>query len=130
MTFGEKIKNVRINQGISQLQLGERMNISQQAVAKYERLTDPPKFETVLKIAQALNVSWSDLMPEYSYEKTLNDSVNKEIREKIIKGIIHIVSENEQKLVNDFSKLNSEGQEKALEQVELLTKIPEYKADK
>lgn len=47
MTFGEKVKEIRIRQGISQLQLGQRMNISQQAVAKYEHLVDQPKLITV-----------------------------------------------------------------------------------
>ena len=32
-------------------------------------------------------------------------------------------------IISDFRKLNKEGQDKAIEQVELLTKIPEYRKD-
>ena len=69
MTFGEKVKAIRIKQGFSQFQLGEKMNISQQAVAKYEHLTEQPKLATVRKLANALGVSINDLTRLPSREK-------------------------------------------------------------
>lgn len=129
MTFGEKVKEIRIRQGISQLQLGQKMNISQQAVAKYERLVDQPKLITVRKLADALEVSineltlnWSDYSPDELF-------VDMECNESDYKNIDPRDVANENRILSHFHHLNYAGQEKAIEQVSLLTKIPEYQKD-
>ena len=38
-------------------------------------------------------------------------------------------SVNDSRIINHFHSLNYAGQDKALEQVEMLTKIPEYQAE-
>lgn len=68
MTFGEKLKAARNEKGMTQRQLSEKMNISQQAVAKFERLIIPPKKETVEKIAAALSMAPADLFP-FAYKE-------------------------------------------------------------
>ena len=39
------------------------------------------------------------------------------------------LTENEYSIINKMKKLNDFGQDKAIEQVDLLTKIPEYRKD-
>lgn len=124
LTFGERVKEIRKRKGLSQLDLGERMNISQQAVGRYEKAIDQPKMTTVRKLADALNVAVSELIIDWSAisfdeaTEALENSMNYNIENKLRK-----------KLTNNFNKLNGVGQNKAIEQVELLTKIPEYRKD-
>lgn len=64
MTIGEKIKQARKKAGYTQKKLGEKLGISQVRVAQYESGIRNPKIETVRKIAEALNVEITDLIPE------------------------------------------------------------------
>ena len=73
MTIGRKIRELRKKAGISQNELGKRLQISQQQIAQYESGKRAPKIETVEKIARALGVSVACIMEEFSmeqYEKT------------------------------------------------------------
>ena len=129
MTFGEKVKEIRIRQGISQLQLGQRMNISQQAVAKYEQLVNQPKLITVRKLANALEVPINELTlnwSNYSPDELWSDMEHNKSDYKIIDPRDNV---NEDRILSHFHNLNYAGQEKAIEQVKLLTEIPSYKAE-
>lgn len=67
MTFGEKVKELRVKNGLSQRELGERMGgITQQTVAQYEKAIEQPKMSTVRRIAEALGVYMSDLIDDWS----------------------------------------------------------------
>lgn len=61
MTIGQKIKEVRKARGISQLELGTLLGVSQAMVAQYESGIRNPKIETLQKIAAVLGVDASDL---------------------------------------------------------------------
>ncbi|MCI9083666.1 MAG: helix-turn-helix domain-containing protein [Lachnospiraceae bacterium] len=56
MTIGEEIKRTRKKVGLSQKELGERLNVSQSMIAQYENGKRMPKIETLQKIADALEV--------------------------------------------------------------------------
>lgn len=129
MTFGEKVKTIRIKQGFSQLQLGEKMNISQQAVAKYEHLTEQPKLATIRKLANALGVSINDLTlnwSSYPPNETRDDTKDNKLNYETIDP--HDES-NIERIMRYFQKLNYAGQEKAIEQLELLTQVPFYQSN-
>lgn len=76
MTIGEKIKQARKKAGYTQKELGEKLGISQVRVAQYENGIRNPKIETVNKIAKALNVEITDLIPELI---RINDAVKIDI---------------------------------------------------
>ena len=114
MTFGEKVKTIRIKQGFSQLQLGEKMNISQQAVAKYEHLTEQPKLATIRKLANALGVSindltlnWSNYPPNEARDDIKDNKLNYETIDPHDEA-------NIERIMRYFQKLNYAGQEKAI----------------
>ena len=69
MTFGEGIKQIRKNKGISQRELGIRLGVTQQTVARYEKIKEPPKLATIRKIAKALNLSFDDCFKLWLQEK-------------------------------------------------------------
>lgn len=60
--FGEKIKNIRKQKGLTQKDLGKNIGVTQQSIGKFEKLSKYPKASTVNKIASALGVDPKDLM--------------------------------------------------------------------
>jgi transcriptional regulator with XRE-family HTH domain len=56
-TFGERVKKARIALGISQLQFGNRVGLSQQNIAKIENNPNVKGSNHIAEIADALNVS-------------------------------------------------------------------------
>lgn len=121
MSIGEDIKRMRIEKNMTQQELGQKLGgISQQQIGRWESDKANPKKETIEKIAKALDVDPYSL---YSFDlanEELEKSINQNISQK---------GENEDKLLDNYRKLNDTGQDKAIEQVELLTKIPEYQKE-
>ena len=60
-SIGERIKQYRMAAGLSQSQLAEMTGISTKYVSVLERSAKPPTLETLINIANALNIS-SDLL--------------------------------------------------------------------
>ena len=153
MTFGEKIKKIREEKGISQRILGEKLGVKQQTIAQYEKAKNVPKYETLQKIANALEVSLLDFLDDEiidaleSGDEKIDEKINaifndnsldelekiRQVQELAITGEIVMKYHNNNAangrkfLINSFfDMLNADGQEKAIDHVEMLTKIPEY----
>lgn len=62
MTFGEKLQELRRNAGLSQDLLAERLEVSRQAVSKWERDEAMPETEKVVRIAKLFDVSLDELL--------------------------------------------------------------------
>lgn len=56
MTLGDKIKQMRIQKGLTQAQLGSKYGINEATIRRYENNRLNPKFSTVVKFAKELNV--------------------------------------------------------------------------
>lgn len=67
---GKKIKEVRKIRGYTQKQLGELCNIAEPTIRRYELGKLNPKYETIKKIAKALNVPASYLL---NYDDSVKD---------------------------------------------------------
>ena len=157
MAVGKNIKRIRQEKGLTQKQLGDLCNpqIAESTIRRYELGKLNPKIETVLKIADALKVDIFDLMvvpfedSDNSQEKALtidlSDVEPKDIskylftmfpqlekdykkEQKHIKRAEEMLQiERLEALTTHYLNLNETGQAKALEQVEMLTKIPDYR---
>lgn len=57
MNFAERLKELRLNKGWSQRQLGEKLGISNVAISMYERGERTPDYETLELICDIFNVS-------------------------------------------------------------------------
>lgn len=57
MELAERLKTLRKQVKLTQAQIAEKLNISQQAYASWERGAKKPTQENLVKIAQILNVS-------------------------------------------------------------------------
>lgn len=121
MTTAKTIKKFRKEKGLTQKQLGELCvpRIAESTIRKYELGILNPKIETIEKIATALEI---DPFSLYSFdmatgllEKSMNDKIQ--------------IDDKADTLLRNYQQLNDSGQDKAIEQVEMLTKIPEYRKD-
>ncbi|MFL8952290.1 helix-turn-helix domain-containing protein [Helcococcus kunzii] len=67
-TIGDTIKHLRIEAGLSQTQLGEKLHLSNQAISKWENNFSQPDINLLPEIANIFGVNIDDLF-EYSVEK-------------------------------------------------------------
>lgn len=84
-TFSEKVKDARLQLGLSQTQLGEAVGISLRAIVSYEKGEKKPRPGTMLNLAKALGVSvkfLSDDTCENPMEDIEKDGYIAEAREK------------------------------------------------
>ena len=81
MTTGQRIQQARKNVGLSQKQLGVKLGLSASMIGQWENDLRNPKKEALIKIADALGVSWLDLAGE---EKALELTVGKNAAKQIL----------------------------------------------
>jgi phosphoglucosamine mutase len=68
MTIGEKITHLRTAAGMSQEALAEKLNVSRQAVSKWEMDQAQPQIENVLQLCEIFSISTDELLLD---EKTI-----------------------------------------------------------
>ena len=87
MEIKNQIKKLRISKGLTQKQLADLCGIAEPNLRKYELGKQNPKIETVEKIANALNVSVSELsnyQESFHYNSRLTVGMNiKTARKKV-----------------------------------------------
>lgn len=95
MTVGENIKRIRKEKGLTQKQLGERLNMTQSAVGQFENDKTSPKIETIDKIASALGVRIVDIMEQFTMEQFKTTSEYQKLEKEVNaeKGIIAILAD-------------------------------------
>lgn len=136
MQTGDLIKKARINAGMTQAELAERLGITPQAVSQYERGIKNPKLETVRRISEALGVLVPDLYPEGMQAMPILDWMESkgipivsgpgEAYWESLKQTKAEQNSKEEQLLNHFRTLNDNGQTVAVERVQELAQIPAY----
>lgn len=58
--FGEKLRRVRTMQGMSAAELARQTGVTRQEISRYEAGDRSPRYETLVKLAEALGVSLSE----------------------------------------------------------------------
>lgn len=125
--IGDKIKELRLQNGLTQKSLGEKCGIAEPTIRKYELGKLNPKVETVKKIADALNVPISEIMDWSKFDEQYPNLANEV---KLIESVENEYGEGSGELLDLFSKLNSKGKEKAIDSLSDLTMIDIYKKEK
>ena len=62
MNFGDRIKELRSKNGITQTKLAQLLNITKSVVSYYERQERMPSPDVLMKLASIVHVSVDDLM--------------------------------------------------------------------
>ena len=69
MTFGEKIQKLRKEAGLSQEELSYQLEVSRQAISKWERDNGYPETEKIVRMSKLFNVSLDYLLNEEDMQK-------------------------------------------------------------
>ena len=142
MDLNENIKKYRIKNHLTQKQLAEKAGVAEITIRQYEAKKREPKTEILIRLADIFGISIFDLRGEeppagYNDGKLTIEIDDKEMLvdpiefQNTINNIVGKVHPTKtSSLLQSFNILNDKGQNKALEQVELLTKIPEYRKER
>lgn len=112
-TIGENIKRIRKEKGLTQKQLGDLCNppMADSAIRRYEIGKANPKIETLMKIAEALNVKLSELVPmnntlDWAFEKIKENRIVREYSaiDTAIKDNLDKMNESAKKKVYDYTE--------------------------
>ena len=111
MKIGENIRHARQKAGLTQKELGEKLGISQAAVGQFESDKANPKIETLLKIATALNIQLSELVPmnnalDWTFEKIEENRIVREYSaiDIAIKDNLDKMNESAKKKVYNYTE--------------------------
>ena len=137
MNIGANIRRIRMEKKMTQKELGKKIgSMSQQQIARWENGDKNITLDNLRKISAALGVHISDLVDDWNQFSKEDIAEDWEI--KNTSGISHKeaielggypINDLEKSLINVYRSLNRTGQERALDQIALLTKIPEYQRE-
>ncbi len=116
MGIGKRIKEARENLGLTQKELGDLLGVTGSAVTNYENETSHPKEPVMYKMFDVLKVDANFLFQDEM--KKSSTSAKAEAED---------LNTDEQKLLEDYRQLNSDGQQVALDFMDSLTYNPKYK---
>ena len=87
-TLGMMISSLRKEKGMTQLELAEKMGVTDKAVSKWERDLSYPDINSIPKLAEVFEISVDELM-QVKTETRENMSKNKidEIVDTVLKGV-------------------------------------------
>ena len=125
-TLGEKIKTYRKKMGLTQEELSKEAGLSKMTIRRYETDQRIPSIITASSIAFALKIPVTALIgneennwPEFSDKPiTPRQTAEQYVNTDLMGHISRL-----------FNELNAEGKSKDIEQVTMLTKIPEYQKE-
>ena len=104
MTYGQKITQLRKNANMTQAQLGDALNVSAQAVSKWEHNLAEPDLSTIKKISYIFKISIDDFLDidhkdgnngENVAEDRPDESGTTEVSEQIVTVVENAVKQNQ-----------------------------------
>ena len=111
---GRLIREERKKKGLTQVVVAQSAGIAVNSLRLYEAGKRKPNIETLIHIAEALEVDPYSIMDFDTASDRLSQRINGELHERMITA---------------FNSLNDIGQQKAIERVEELTEIPKYQKE-
>ncbi|UDN62827.1 helix-turn-helix domain-containing protein [Clostridioides sp. ES-W-0016-02] len=97
MEIGKKLKNARINSGLTQEKVAEKINVSRQTISNWENEKSYPDITSVIKLSDLYSISLDELlkgdnkMIEHLKESTNLVNSNKKLITAIIINIILLI---------------------------------------
>lgn len=121
MAIGDRIKERRKELGLTQEKLGEFSGVNPVQIRRYESNKQIPKISILQKIANALEIDFTELLKDQNIIEYNRKSIVSAI-EKIYKNDDLIVE-----LITDFNKLNDDGKKVAADRIKELTELKRYR---
>ena len=91
MNLGDKILQLRKKSGLSQEQLGEKIDVTRQTISNWELGETAPNPEQLKKMSKAFNVSIDEILDNDSKEFLINKISNTEKLAGIIIKILKVI---------------------------------------
>ena len=91
MNLGDKILQLRKKNGLSQEQLGEKVDVTRQTISNWELGETTPNPEQLKKMSKAFNVSIDEILDNDSKEFLINKISNTEKLAGIIIKILKVI---------------------------------------
>ena len=135
MNIGERIRDYRKKAGLSQKELGKKLDVSQQHIAQYENGKRMPKLDTLKKIANALEIDINDLLENdiFPFDPDLRETYVNFDNNARHHLLIHHYNEMGRigrdallEILSYLKILNDMGQKEASKRIKELTEIPRY----
>lgn len=127
LNFGNKIRNIRIQRGLTQKEAAERLGLTYSTYSNYENNNRTPKYATLKQIAKGLEVSIDELISASFIAPMETDFQEAEELERLITELgaddTRMLDVN---ILQNLQKLNNSGKKEAAKRVEELTEIPRY----
>ena len=127
MTMADSIRFYRKKLGLRQLDLGQMLGISAQAVSKWELGKAEPDSEAIQKLCQIFGINSDKLLgieASISFKEMAESLYQKDPNKNTV-----TISPDEQSLITYFRSLNKSGQEKLLDYARDLTESIRYTQD-
>lgn len=136
MVVGQRIKIARKNQGLTQKELAERAGTATGTIQQYELGKRQPRADQLRAIASSLGVT-VDYLLDVKPARAVDPNETEAEREKRLglpeKYFKRLATPEEaarrDKLLDSFMEMNAIGQQKAVDQVSDLAKIPDYQKE-
>ena len=77
MKFNEKLMELRRKEGLSQEELGYKLNVTRQTVSKWELGQTTPEMDKLIEISKLFNMSVDDLINDSELENKTNQNIEK-----------------------------------------------------
>jgi transcriptional regulator with XRE-family HTH domain len=81
MTFGQKLKQLRIDKSLTQSELADKLNLSKANISKYESDDIEPNLQTLTSISKLFNVSIDYLLKNSSDVQEESLSLDEELQQ-------------------------------------------------
>lgn len=124
-TFGSKLKNLRLQIGLTQAQLADKLNISASTIGMYEQGRREPDNSTLSKLCHELKVSGDYLL---GIDHNVLNISNKEIDNVILDFIDFL--ETQENLIFNGTPLNNEEKNRITSALRVATAISMIECDK
>lgn len=76
INLGEKIKILRVSRGITQAELGEKINVKRNTISQWEKNERTPSFEKIVELSKVLGVTL-DYFDNKPIDQTLFELLSK-----------------------------------------------------
>ena len=71
------LKQLRVNKGLSQVELGNQVGLKQTTISQYENGSRKPPLSMAKKLSVALDVTLDDIFFFFTFQNEIRDNYNK-----------------------------------------------------
>ena len=90
MKFNEKLIKLRKEMGLSQEELGNKLNVARQTVSKCELGETTPEMDKLIKMSEIFNITLDELIKDKNNDENINNTNSQKLAGlviKILKGL-------------------------------------------